>query len=58
MFEAANMSEFRRLGLDAPVPSQTLRAQEQAKPSLPEPTPEEVAVSPRYWLCFWLGGDD
>lgn len=57
MFEAANLSELRTLSLDVLVPAREPQGSEDTKLSPPEPSLEEVAVSPKFWVCLWPGGD-
>ncbi len=59
MFEAANRSELRRLGLDAsPRTKGDPPVEEKKEPAPTEVDPVTLSVSTRYWLCLWLGGDD
>lgn len=60
MFEAANFSELKQLGLDAsPVGTDHIPKAEEKQPLLKvtEEDPLVIAVSPRCWPCLWLGGD-
>lgn len=60
MFEAANFSELKQLGLDAsPVNTDCIPKVEEKQPAVKviEEDPLVIAVSPRCWESLWLGGD-
>ena len=60
MFEAANFSELKQLGLDAsPVNRDYIPKVKEEPPAIKviEEDPLVIAVSPRCWPCLWLGGD-
>lgn len=59
MFEAANRSELRRLGLDAsPRTKGDPPVEEKKEPAPTEVDPEMLSVSTRYWPGLWTGGED